>query len=232
MSNAMKILEGFFDSQRIRLSSEGFRYSSIPPQLVRRTIDLLNRLDDDCASIWLQWIPNLVEDPQNNISSLAANQVNETHRTSIPRMSYFCSINSQDPREGNPSKEVEGFVSLVYALLHQFLADIYSFPPEDAPGQSRLGAVEQRISGLDGTARTLHEALSAFDGAAHLLRMYNICIIDGLHLLEGPDTHDQLCELVRILRKTIWKLTFTTSGGSSVLSKEMDPEDCVKVDEE
>ncbi|KAI8722794.1 hypothetical protein NCS52_00424300 [Fusarium sp. LHS14.1] len=232
MSNAMKTLEGFFDGQRIRLSFERYRYASIPFPLARRGKALMKRIDDELASLWLQWIPSLAEDPQNNVSILAAEHVEMAHGTSIPLISYFCSISSQDPREGNPSKEVEGVVSLVYALLHQTLGEIHVLPPQDAAGQSRLNALEQRISGLDGTARTLNEALSAFSESTQILGPYYICIIDGLHLLEGPGTYDQLCELVRILRKSVWKLLFTTSAGSGVLSQEMDREDYVKVDEE
>ncbi|KAM6535959.1 hypothetical protein FALCPG4_005484 [Fusarium falciforme] len=231
----MKTLEGFFDSQRIKLIAKGFHIDSIPDQLLQRVEDWLECDDEGSTFIWLQGPPKLAEHHQNNMSILAAKIIElawEVKLRDDTLVSYFCSISRQDPREGNPSREAEGVVSLVYALLHQVLAAIHLFPSADSSSQSRLIALEKRISGLDGTVRTLNEALSAFDEAAQLLTPDTVCVIDELHWLDGRDTDDQLCELVRLLRKTGFMVLFTTSGRSGALLEQMDPEDCVEMDEE
>ncbi|KAL6361021.1 hypothetical protein LRP88_04483 [Fusarium phalaenopsidis] len=238
MSNAMKTSEGFFGSQRIKLILEGFHIDSILDQMLQRVEDWLECDDEGSTFIWLQGPPKSAEDHQNGMSLLAAKltelawEFKSTHEESMPLVSYFCSISSQDLREGNPSREAEGVVSLVYAFLHQFLAAIHSFHSTDASKQSLLSALEQQISGLDGTVRTWSEALSAFDQAARLVTPDTVCVIDGLHWLDGRDTDDLLSDLVRLLRKTSFRVLFTTSGTSGALLEHMNPEDCVEMDEE
>lgn len=234
----MKTLERFFDSQRIKLSPEGFHVDLIPDQMLERVEDWLECNEKESAFIWLQGLPKSAEDHQNSMSLMAAKllelawECKVTSEELMPLASYFCSISSQGPREGNPSRESEGVVSLVYALLHQFLATIHSSHFTDASKQSLLSALEQRISGLDGTVRTWSEALSAFDQASRLVTPDTVCIIDGLQWLDGRDSDDLLSELLRVLRKTRLRVLFTTSGRSGVLSGQMDPKDCVKMGKE
>ena len=120
----METLERFFDSQRIKVIPEGFHNESIPDQMLERVEDWLECDAKESAFIWLQGPPKLAEDHQNSTSLLAATltelgwEYTLTHEGSMPLVSYFCSITSQGPREGNPSKEAEGVVSLVYALLY------------------------------------------------------------------------------------------------------------------
>lgn len=76
------------------------------------------------------------------------------------------------------------------------------------------------------------EALSAFDEAARLVTLDTVFVIDGLHWLDGRDTDDLLSDLLRFLRKTSFRVLFTTSGRSDALLEHMNPEDCVEMDEE
>ncbi|KAM6524343.1 hypothetical protein FSOLCH5_004944 [Fusarium solani] len=209
----METLEGFFDSQRVRLTPEGFHIDSIPDQMLQRVKDWLKCDDEGSVFIWLQGPPTLAEDNYNSMSILAAKIIElawEVKLRDDTLVSYFCSISRQGPRKGNPSREAEGVVSLVYALLHQFLAAMHSFHYTDASRQSLLSALEQRISDLDGTVQTWSEALSAFDEAARLVTQIQLTL----------------------LRKTSFKVLFTTSGRSGALLEHMDPEDCVEMDEE
>ncbi|KAH6977601.1 hypothetical protein BKA56DRAFT_588497 [Ilyonectria sp. MPI-CAGE-AT-0026] len=231
-------LDMSFNKERVKLTAEGFHASSISPQMLQRLIEWLQDETEPSTFIWLKGLTTLAEDHDNAMSMLAAKFIEMSGEIKLrsgkpmPLISYFCSISRQSPREGNPTREAEGAVALVYALLRQLFTEIYCSNSRDSEMQAFLSKLEYRISSLDGTIRTWDEALSALSGAAELVPVGMLSVIDGIHWLDGRDTEKLLCGLLQCLRKSKLKVMFTTSAMSGVLLEELTPEERVEVDED
>ncbi|KAM0563590.1 hypothetical protein ACHAPJ_001314 [Fusarium lateritium] len=237
LDQAIQRLERFFDIKRIKLSPEGFRLDLITPQMVERLVEWLQDEADGTSLLWLQGPTTLSEDEGNPMSMLAAKfietsaEIKRRDGRPMPLISYFCNIGRKKPRDGNRSREAQGAVALLYALLQQLLTDINQSQLTDTVGRDILGQLQRETSNLDGTTQTWDQALSALTTAFQLVVPGILCVIDGMHWLDARDTEELLDELVRRLRKTGFKVLFTTSARCGALSKEIAREEHVEVDE-
>ncbi|KAM5350687.1 hypothetical protein ACJ41O_007192 [Fusarium nematophilum] len=237
LDQASQALDGFFDRGRIKLLPEGFHVNSIPCHMIQHLINWLENEAEGSSIIWLQGPATLAEDHDNPMSMLAAKYIEIAGEIKLrdgkpmPLISYFCTISRQRPREGNPTREAQGVIALVYALLHQLVTELLSSPPADLPTQALFSRLEQHMSSLDGTIRTWDGALSALAEAAGFVPMGTLCVVDGLHWLDGRDIESLLCDLVRCLRKSGLKILFTTSARSGALLEVLTPEEHVEMNE-
>lgn len=201
---------------------------------------LIGWLQDDAGGtslLWIQGPTTLSEDQENPTSMLAAKfiqmsaEIKSRNGKPIPSISYFSNISRKKPRDGNSSREAQGAVALIYALLQQLLTDMDLPQMTDARVNYAIDQIRNKISELDGTTRTWNQALSALTTAVELSAPGMLCVIDGMHWLDSRDTEKLLCELVQCLRKSGFKVLFTTSARCAALSKEISREEHVQVDE-
>ncbi|KAF4954069.1 hypothetical protein FSARC_12236 [Fusarium sarcochroum] len=237
LDQAIQTLEKFFDTNRVKLSPEGFRLDLVTPQMAQRLVEWLQDEVEGTSLLWLQGPTNLSEDQENPMSMLAAKfiemsaEIKMRDGKPMPLISYFCNISRKKPRDGNRSREAQGAVALLYTLLQQLLIAINQSQLTNSVGQDILGQVQREISDLDGTTQTWDQALSALTTAVQLVVPGILCVIDGMHWLDARDTEKVLDELVQCLRKTGFKVLFTTSARCGALSKEIVREEHVEVDE-
>ncbi|KAF4455763.1 phytanoyl-CoA dioxygenase family protein [Fusarium austroafricanum] len=237
LDEAIQKLEKFFDTQRVKLSPQGFRLDLITPQMAQRLIGWLQGDVEGTLLLWLQGPTTLSEDQENPMSMLAAKfiqmsgEVKVRNEKPIPLISYFSNISHKKPRDGNGSREAQGTVALVYALLQQLLIDINLSPITHTRGQDALNQIQHKVFELDGTTRTWDQALCALTTAVELSVPGMLCVVDGMHWLDSKETEKLLRELIQCLRKTGFKVLFTTSARCAALSKEISREEYVHVDE-
>ncbi|KAF5008483.1 hypothetical protein FDECE_5242 [Fusarium decemcellulare] len=238
LEKAYQTLDMSFDKQRVKLAAEGFHASETSPRMLQSLVDWLEDETEPSTFIWLQGPTTWAEDHENPTSMLAAKftemagEIKLSSGNPMPLISYFCSTSRRSPREGNPTREAEGVVALIYALLRQLLDVIYNSSSREPEVQASLSQLEYQTSNLDGSMRTWNEALSALSGAVGIVPMGMLTVIDGLHWLDGRETEESLRGLVKCLRRGNLRVMFTTSGRSGVLLEELTPEERVEVEEE
>ncbi|KAJ3546080.1 hypothetical protein NM208_g2190 [Fusarium decemcellulare] len=238
LEKSYQTLDMSFDKQRVKLTAEGFHASEASPRMLQSLVDWLEDETEPSTFIWLQGPTSWAEDHENPTSMLAAKfiemagEIKLSSGNSMPLISYFCSTSRRSPREGNPTREAEGVIALIYALLRQLLAELYSSSSREPEMQASLSQLEYQTSNLDGTMRTWNEALSALSGAVSIVPMGMLTVIDGLHWLDGREAEESLRGLVKCLRRGNLRVMFTTSGRSGVLLEELTPEERVEVEED
>jgi hypothetical protein len=163
--------------------------------------------DEPSQFLWLkgEYVP--AKDSANKVTTIAADFVEQAHKTDIPIISYFCKHS-----ENKPKKAV---TALLYALIRQ---TVELLPSESTT--TTIDMSEERFQSLDGEADTWDAALALFHDIIGLLDSLNctaFCVLEGIHWLDGKSAESSLHQLLEALGKTDLKVLFATTGKSTVL---------------
>jgi hypothetical protein len=209
----------YFDHTRVKLSAEGFVAASIPASAIIRLHDWIVADSDSASTLWLRGMHDeLTEDTDNAMTMLAAKFIELTGQIklpsgrSMPCVSYFCHIKVRRRRNGGPSPEAQGLVEILYGLISQLasMLDGSSVVKQELP-----------VEALDGTLETWDDALQVVHALLCSVTPGMLCVIDGLHWLDGGGVDNRVVDLVKALRSSPMMLLFTTSARSGALLREI-----------
>ncbi|EPE33341.1 hypothetical protein GLAREA_06353 [Glarea lozoyensis ATCC 20868] len=150
----------------------------------------------------------------------------------LPVISYFCCLpQNDDLREGN-TKEVQGLLSLIYAMIRQLINQL------PAQFSSELNLSSQRFADLQGSLASWGVAISLLKDLVDIVPRPLFCIIDGLQLLDDWSTETLLEEFIAVLKEGSssggdtegLKILLTTTGRSRALVKCLEARNLVLAD--
>lgn len=230
--DSSQALQAYYERDRFRLKFAGAEASLIPPDIVLGLSDWLKASSSTSSLLWLcADQATFSQDQENPMSMIAAKLIDIVAGVNLPSggklyfASYFCRLQRKEPlREGNPSKEAQAAVALLYAIIAQ-LFDIMRQISASDPGvrfEDALCLTPEDILELDGSLRTWDRGMEVLDALAKLMPSGTLCVIDALHWLDSRGTEAQLRRLIGVLRSSsMLKVLFTTSGRCAALAKEM-----------
>jgi hypothetical protein len=150
----------------------------------------------------------------------------------LPVISYFCSLpQTGELRDGN-TKEVQGLLSLIYAIIRLLIDQL------PAQFSSELDLSSQRFAGLRGSVASWGVAISLLKDLIDIVPRPLFCIIDGLQLLDNWSTETLLEDFIAVLKERSsnggetegLKILFTTMGRSRALVKCLEASNLVLAD--
>lgn len=212
-------LEDYFSRSRVRLSPDDFNLMEGGDEVITRLSEWSQGL---CPPIlWLEGPTLEVDDFENPLTSIAAKLVSTVAAHNLPAISYFCEL----PRTGEDrnTPEADGSISLLYALLRQF---IETLPPRL---ETTIDFSEERFARLDGSLNTWTEAIELLGDLLSVLSGVVFCVIDGLHWLDDPGTDAPLAQLITALRHERLRVLFTTCGRSGCLLENLERDETLIV---
>ncbi|KAI1137184.1 hypothetical protein F5Y05DRAFT_419658 [Hypoxylon sp. FL0543] len=166
------------------------------------------------------WVDDLPTDPQNGVLTTMSMQIcSNAFAAGLPVVLFFRRSHYSFQPQLYISAEHAGMLALLYSLILQFINLLpSSFQPKPALS-------EETFRRLDGSIANFEPALQILDSLLDHAPLALICVIDGLEELETPVTVDAIGQLVNTLRKQSegrrFKVLFTTTGKSYVLSREL-----------
>ena len=202
--NALHQLRSYVAQQRILTLIERSEYLNVH-------IEIFNRIQQWNAARTLQtlWIQGPFQVPQpSRYTQLSAYVITTAQKADIPVIYYFCDSTT-------------GIIDLLYTLIAQLVRVL----PDDL--QSQLDFSPARFEALDGTPKSIDQAITLFADLLNAGPYTLFIIIDGLQALERPSNRAHIQRLVNVLRSTdddavsertcITKTLLTTDGFTEAL---------------
>ncbi|CAG8972117.1 hypothetical protein HYALB_00008122 [Hymenoscyphus albidus] len=187
-------------------SSTGLETSQVAGEIITRLQSWISAATSQ--SLWIIGRSGLPSE-----SSTAASHVATiTTDADIPVLSYFLhpqSFGSFTPGVSVESRAEEHLIALLYSLTRQLIC----VAPEVIEGPH---AIRSSLSLLDGTPQSIPTALNLIRDLLALGPPLLLCVIDGLQLLDHPNTIDPMDKLLVILadgsKERVVKILLTTNG--------------------
>lgn len=203
-------LEDFFRRDRVCLPSDRFAATMVDPEALARLSEWA--ASDDSQTLHLAG-PDFRSDELNNpTSSLAAKFIDLATQSRVPVVSFSCQLRRDTKNDVGCTREMRGFIELVYALIRQL---IELLPPQLK--QSDMIFWNRRFQRLDGTETSLEEALEMLKHLYQRVPRKVFCVIDGIQWLDDKSTSAVLAQLIQSLQDGRMKILFTTTGHSRAL---------------
>lgn len=202
-------LEDFFYRNRVRIACDTDAPLTMPREAMAAVAEWTNASDARILSIAGPDFEG--DDLENPTSILAAKFVNIAQDSRVPLASYFCELRRGAERRPGITPEMQALIELVYALTRQMVELML---PEF---ESTKDFSKDRFESLDGSEKSIEEALAMLGDLVDALPGKVFCIIDGLQWLDDRSTQAHLNQLIDVLRSEKLKVLFTTSGQSRCL---------------
>ncbi|RDW60323.1 hypothetical protein BP5796_11929 [Coleophoma crateriformis] len=210
-------LDSFLDDGRDEIISAVNTLSS--PTLPREVVQELQKWIRQPKSTFL-WIEGPVGAATEKQLSYAVIRLCDTlQNAGMPCISFFPRYRRRVQPEASPKSPSRG--TALTAVLYSILAQIIRILPVEFEYNARLD--ETTFRSLDGSLESSSAALDLIASFLPYVTGILCFVIDGLQLVDEPETRSPLKRLVAILRaeskRKLLKVLFTT-GGMSVAMKE------------
>ncbi|KAF2091477.1 hypothetical protein K490DRAFT_70314 [Saccharata proteae CBS 121410] len=209
-----KNLEDYFSRNRVRLRADLVDSMMIDQEILIRLTEWTKASNAGLLSIAG---PNTdVVDHDNPTTAMAANFIDIVARSQVPVVSYFCELQRGTAiREGH-TREIQGTVALMYALIRQMVELL--LPQFDC----HLDFSPERFDRLNGSTQSWEETMSLFNELLEMMPDW----------LDDRSTARYLKDLVVTLRRSRLKVLITTTGRSRCLLAELPDSELLLMDEQ
>lgn len=197
-------LEDYFHRDRIQLSPLDLPSITIDPHIVAP------------VSAWTQSVGTQIltiagpvfegYELENPMTMFAAKFIAFATASKVPTISYFCELRRHEELIGDNTKEMQGLLQMVYALMRQMIELV--LPEVNTTANLRL----ERFTQLDATVETWDEALAIFSDVQSLLPGTVFCVVDGVQWLDSRRVNKYVAQFIEVLRCGKLKLLFTSAG--------------------
>jgi hypothetical protein len=212
-------LEDHFHRDRVRLGGDEVYPAMISQQNLSRLGEWI--AGETSNMFWIDGPYIEADDLRNPLTTMAAKLANLADSSKAPVMAYFCELRRGQKRPIGQTREMQAFISLLYALIRQEIELL--LPKFD----TSIDLSKYRFEQLDGTSASIHNALELFSDLLELIPSTTYCVVDGLHWLDDRSTEKPLEAFLDVLRHEKVRVLFTTNGRSACLHDKLTVEEMV-----
>ncbi|KAJ8118314.1 hypothetical protein OPT61_g698 [Boeremia exigua] len=170
-------MENYFHRDRLRLNPPDLGSIYVDPQMVFQISEWTKSSTIQILAIAGPLYEG--DELENPMTMLSARVVDSAANSGVPIISYFCELRRREDLIGGNTKEEQGLIQMVYALIRQMLELMLPgmYHDEDFNWPS--------FSGLDGMIDSWEETMHVFSNVQNLLPGTVLCVIDGLQWLDS-----------------------------------------------
>lgn len=162
---------------------------------------------------------------ENPMTMFAAKFIDFALMSKVPVISYFCELRRHEEVVGDNTKELQGLIQMVYALVRQMIELLL---PEV---HTSVDFQPNRFTQLDGTAETWEQAIGILSDIQSLLPGTVFCVVDGLQWLDSRRVNKYVAQLVELFRSDKLKVLLTSAGQVRCLSQVLRRSELLIMDE-